>query len=43
MNHQPRPLGSVINNPNVVRCMFFVKDVLEKIKRNDGYIGRIPR
>ena len=34
---------AVINDPNVVRCMFFVKEVLEEIKKNDGYIGRKPR
>lgn len=30
---------AVLNNPNVIRCMFFVKEVLECVKRNDGYIG----
>nr|MCR5331781.1 hypothetical protein [Lachnospiraceae bacterium] len=43
VNNMPADEDSVINNPNVVRCMFFIKDVLEKIKRNDGYIGRSPR
>ncbi|MBR1853640.1 MAG: hypothetical protein IJ794_10965 [Lachnospiraceae bacterium] len=31
---------AVLNNPNVVRCMSFVKEVLEEVRRNDGYIGR---
>lgn len=31
---------SVINNQNVIRCMFFVKEVLEEVKRNGGVIGR---
>ena len=42
VNNMPVEDDSVINNPNVVRCMFFVKDVLEELKRNDGYIGRRP-
>ncbi len=42
VNNMPVEDDSVINNPNVVRCMFFVKEVLEEVKRNDGYIGRRP-
>lgn len=42
-NNIPVDTDSVINNPNVIRCMFFIKDVLEEIKRNDGHIGRRPR
>ena len=34
---------AVLNNQNVTRCMSFVKDVLEEVKKNDGYIGRKPR
>lgn len=30
---------SVINNPNVIRCMFFIKEVLNAVKDNDGMIG----
>lgn len=33
----------VLNNPNVTRCMEFVKEILEEVKYNDGYIGRKPR
>ncbi len=40
INNMPADEGSVLNNPNVIRCMFFVKDVLEEVKRNNGYIGR---
>lgn len=29
---------SVLNNPNVIRCMFFVKEILEEVKRNGGVI-----
>lgn len=43
VNNMPAEEGDIINNPNVVRCMFFVKEVLEELKRNDGYIGRRPR
>ena len=40
INNLPADEESVLNNPNVVRCMFFVKEVLEEVKRNNGYIGR---
>ena len=43
VNNIPVDNDSVIINPNVVRCMLFIKDVLEEVKRNDGYIGRRPR
>ncbi len=43
VNNMPAEEDSVINNPNVVRCMFFIKEVLEELKCNDGYIGRRPR
>ncbi len=43
VNNMPADDDSVINNPNVLRCMAFVKEVLEELKRNDGYIGRRPR
>ena len=40
INNLPADEDSVLNNPNVIRCMFFVKDVLEEVKRNGGYIGK---
>jgi len=43
VNNMPVEDDSVISNPNVMRCMAFVKDVLEELKQNDGYIGRRPR
>ena len=43
VNNIPVDDDSVIKNPNVVRCMLFIKEVLEVVKRNDGYIGRKPR
>ena len=43
VNNMPAEEDSVLNNPNVIRCMYFVKEVLEKVKQNNGYIGRKPR
>lgn len=40
VNNMPASEDSILNNPNVTRCMFFVKEVLEEVRRNDGYIGR---
>lgn len=40
INNTPADEDSVLNNPNVIRCMFFVKEVLEEVKRNNGYIGK---
>lgn len=30
---------AVLNDPNVIRCMFFVKEILEKVRENGGIIG----
>ena len=38
VNNMPAKEDSVLNNPNVIRCMYFVKEVLEEVKRNDGFI-----
>ncbi len=43
VNNAPVGEDSVITNPNVVRCMSFIKDILEELWRNQGYIGRRPR
>ena len=40
INNLPADENSVLNNPNVIRCMFFVKEVLEEVKRNGGYVGK---
>ena len=40
INNLPADEDSVLNNPNVIRCMFFVKEVLEEVKKNNGYIGK---
>lgn len=43
VNNMPAGDESVLNNPNVIRCMYFVKEVLEEVRRNDGFIGRKPK
>lgn len=43
VNNMPAEDDAVLNNPNVIRCMFFVKGILEEVKKNNGYIGRKPR
>ena len=32
INNLPAEEDSVLNNPNVIRCMFFVKEVLEEVE-----------
>lgn len=43
VNNMPAQEDTILNNPNVIRCMFFVKEVLEEVKRNGGYVGGKPR
>lgn len=31
---------SVLNDPNVIRCMYFIKDILIDVRKNDGVIGK---
>ena len=40
VNNMPADDDTVLNNPNVIRCMYFVKEVLEEVRRNNGYIGK---
>ena len=40
VNNLPAEEDAVLNNPNVIRCMFFVKDILEQVKQNNGHIGK---
>ena len=40
VNNMPVDDDTILNNPNVIRCMYFVKEVLEEVKRNNGYIGK---
>ena len=39
VNNMPAEEDTILNNPNVIRCMFFVKEILEEVKRNGGFIG----
>lgn len=32
----------VMNDPNIIRCMFFIKEALKAIKDNGGFVGRVP-
>lgn len=43
VNNMPVEDDAVLNNPNVIRCMYFVKEVLEEVKRNGGFVGRKSR
>ena len=38
VSNTPVEEDAVLNNPNVIRCMFFVKEVLEEVRRNEGLI-----
>lgn len=37
-SNQPMEDG-ILNNPNVIRCMFFIEDVLKEVKANGGIVG----
>ena len=39
VNNIPLENDDILNNPNIIRCMYFVKDVLEEVQRNGGMIG----
>ena len=39
VNNVPLENDDVLNNPNVIRCMYFIKDVLEEVRRNGGMVG----
>lgn len=43
VNNMPAEEDTILNNPNVIRCMFFVKEILEEVKRNGGFIGGKPK
>ena len=43
INNLPADEDAVLNNPNVIRCMYFVKEILEEVKRNKGCIGKKGR
>lgn len=39
VNNVPMENNDVLNNPNIIRCMYFIKDVLKDVRNNDGIIG----
>ncbi len=43
VNNAPVEEGSVLHNPNVIRCMYFIKEVLEEVCHNKGYVGGKPK
>lgn len=42
VTHQPAGENSILNNPELIREMFFIKDVLDEVRRNGGFIGKKP-
>ena len=39
-----RPANSeILDNPNVIRCLHFVKEVLQEVRDNKGCVGRAPK
>ena len=39
VNNVPLENDDILNNPNIIRCMYFIKDILEEVRRNGGMIG----
>ena len=39
VNNVPLENDAVLNNPNVIRCMYFIKEILEEVQNNGGIIG----
>ena len=39
VNNTPLPDDEILNNPNIIRCMFFVRDVLQSVLNNNGVVG----
>ena len=39
VNNVPLENNDIMNNPNIIRCMYFIKDVLEAVQDNGGVIG----
>lgn len=40
VNNIPLEQDDVLNNPNIIRCMYFIKDILEEVQSNGGIIGK---
>lgn len=38
INNEPLEDDSILNNPNVIRCFYFIEDVLKQIKEADGIV-----
>lgn len=39
MNNTPLDDNDIMNNPNIIRCMYFIKDVLGEVQYNGGVVG----
>lgn len=39
LNNVPLEKDSVLDNPNIIRCMYFIKEVLEEVQGNGGVVG----
>lgn len=39
VNKEPLSKDDVLNNPNIIRCMYFIKDILEEVRNNGGIVG----
>lgn len=33
----------ILNNPNVIRCMYYINDLLREVRKNGGYVGEKRR
>lgn len=42
VNNHPFGENDVMNNPNIIRCMYFVHDILEAVADCGGEIGAVP-
>ena len=40
VNNLPLNNDTVLNDPNVVRCMYFIKEILKEVYNNNGIIGK---
>lgn len=43
VNNCQAPDDEILNDPNVIRCMLFVKEILESVKQNGGIVGGYKR
>lgn len=39
VNNTPLEETDVLNNPNIIRCMYFIKEILEEVRYNDGIVA----